>query len=320
MSSIDDAKLTPVSWPSAAGPSRRIVVDPIWEYRRLDPLPSSQELDGFYESRYRDLLAAGGRAPDLARLLAGGPEAALEREWQAATIHADVIEALETGAAEGAPRRALDIGCGTGELVRALAEEGWEAVGTEPAPEIADAGRARGLDIECATAAEYLNHWRTAGAHPFGGIVLLNVLEHVPDPAGLLIGLIAALAPGGRVVVRVPNDFSPLQEAALRLLGGEPWWIAVPDHVNYFDHASIGALLERVGLQVVERAADFPMELFLLMGDDYRSDPAVGREAHRRRRRAEMALDRATRRRLGQSWAAAGIGRNAFVVARRATS
>jgi hypothetical protein len=100
------------------------------------------------------------------------------------------------------------------------------------------------------------------------------------------------------------------------MLGGEPWWVAVPDHVNYFDHASIGALVERAGFEIVQRSADFPMELFLLMGDDYRTDPAVGREVHERRRRAEMALEPATRRALGQAWAAAGIGRNALVVAR----
>jgi SAM-dependent methyltransferase len=191
------------------------------------------------------------------------------------------------------------------------------AIGTEPAREIADVGRAEGLEIEVATAADYLARWQRSGAPPFGGIVLLNILEHVPDPVSLLNSLAPALAPGGRLVVRVPNDFNPLQAAARRALGGEPWWVAVPDHVNYFDHASIADLVERAGFEVVERSADFPMELFLLMGDDYRTDPAVGREVHVRRRRAEMALDPATRRALGQAWAAAGIGRNALVAARR---
>lgn len=302
---------------TSEGMAHRIIVDPEWGYRRLDPLPSGGELDAFYESQYRDLLDGGGRAPDLARLVGGGREAALEREWQIATIHADVLAALEDGVAEGAPRRVLDVGCGTGDLLRTLASAGWEAIGTEPAREIADVGRAAGLDVQVATAAGYLTQWRRAGAPPFGGIVLLNVLEHVPDPAGLLLSLAPALAPGGRLVVRVPNDFNPLQVAAIEMLGGEPWWVAVPDHVNYFDHASIGTLLERTGFDVVKRSADFPMELFLLMGDDYRTDPAVGSDVHGRRRRAEMALEPGLRRALGEAWAAAGIGRNAFVVGRR---
>jgi SAM-dependent methyltransferase len=158
---------------------------------------------------------------------------------------------------------------------------------------------------------------RDEGGAPFAGIVLLNVLEHIPDPATLLIEVIVALAPGGLLVVRVPNDFNPLQEAAQRELGGPPWWVVAPDHVNYFDHASIGALIEGIGLQIVERSADFPMELFLLMGDDYRDDPEVGRRAHQRRRRVELALEPETRRAIGRAWAAAGIGRNALVVARK---
>ena len=312
---IDEA--SPPAAAATEGMAHRIVVDPEWGYRRLDPLPTGGELDAFYESQYRDLLDAGGRAPDLARLVGGGREADLEREWQIATIHADVLAALEEGVADGAPRRVLDVGCGTGELLRTLGSASWEAIGTEPAREIADVGRAAGLDVEAATAAQYLAQWRAAGAPPFGGIVLLNVLEHVPDPASLLLSLAPALAPGGRLVVRVPNDFNPLQKAAIRMLGGEPWWVAVPDHVNYFDQASIGNLLERTGFDVVRRSADFPMELFLLMGDDYRADAAVGRDVHGRRRRAEMALEPAIRRALGEAWAAAGIGRNALVVARR---
>ena len=314
MPSIEEAP--PAQAMAAAGTAHRIVVDPVWGYRRLDPLPSGGDLDAFYESQYRDLLDAGGRAPDLARLVGGGPEAEREREWQAATIHADVLAALEEGVAEGAPRRVLDVGCGTGDLLRTLASAGWEAIGTEPASEIAEMGRASGLHIEVATAADYLAAWQRSGAAKFGGIVLLNVLEHVLDPASLLLSLAPALAPGGRLVVRVPNDFNPLQTAARSMLGGDPWWIAAPDHVNYFDHASIGALVERAGFEVVHRSADFPMELFLLMGDDYRTDPALGHDVHERRRRAEMALETTTRRALGQAWAAAGVGRNALVIAR----
>jgi SAM-dependent methyltransferase len=294
----------------------RIVVDPTWGYRRLDPVPSRPELDDFYESRYSDLLRGGGRAPDLARLVAGGPDAAIERQWQAATLHADVLTALDGAVEEGAPWRVLDVGCGTGELMRSLVAAGWDAVGTEPAAGIAEVGRAAGLRIEAATAAEFIADWREHDGEPFGGIVLMNVLEHVPDPASLLETLLAALAPAGRLLIRVPNDFSPLQEAAHRALGGRRWWIAIPDHVNYFDHASIGGLVEAMGLTVVERSADYPVELFLLGGEDYRNDPAVGHAIHNRRRRIELSLDPATRRALGHAWAAAGIGRNAFVVGR----
>ena len=317
MSSIDDAGPAPAVALTDDERQYEVITDPVWGYRRLDPLPSSTLLDRFYESQYRDLLDGGGRAPDLARLIAGGPDAEDEREWQAATIHADVLAALEEEVGEGLSRRVLDVGCGTGELLRSLVRGGWDAIGTEPAAAIAEVGRSAGLQVEAATATEYVGRWRADGASPFAGIVLLNVLEHVPDPAALLLEVTGALAPGGLLIVRVPNDFNPLQEAARRELGGGPWWVVTPDHVNYFDHASIGALVERIGLTIVDRSADFPMELFLLMGDDYRGNPVVGRSAHQRRRRAEMAMDPGTRRAIGRAWAAAGIGRNALVVARK---
>src|SRR5437867_3334882 len=74
-----------VAAPTTDPHPHRVIVDPVWGFRRLEPPPTSPELDTFYESRYRDLLDDGGRAPDLARLVAGGPDAAIEREWQAAT-------------------------------------------------------------------------------------------------------------------------------------------------------------------------------------------------------------------------------------------
>ncbi|MFI5254350.1 MAG: class I SAM-dependent methyltransferase [Candidatus Limnocylindrales bacterium] len=290
----------------------------MWGYRRLDPIPGAGDFDGFYECHYGALVTAGGRGPDLARMLAGGPDAFEERAWQAVTLHADVLDALEGVRTEAPSARILDIGCGTGELLRTLVGAGWDAIGTEPSGPLAELGRAAGLTIAASTASAYLDDWARDGGQPFAGIVLLNVLEHVAEPAPLVEALRTALLPGGRLIVRVPNDFSPLQLAAWHHLGGEPWWVAIPDHVNYFDHASIAALLERLGFEVVARSADFPMELFLLMGDDYRADPAAGLAAHRRRRRAELALDQGTRRAMGRAWAEAGLGRNAFVVARPA--
>lgn len=302
------------------GADVRLIVDPVWGYRRVEPLPSSDELDRFYESRYHDLISRGGRAPDLARLVTTGPDAAREREWLDATLYADVVQALEPVAAEGLPKRSLEIGCGTGELVRVLTSAGWEAVGIEPATEIADVGAAAGLPIEATTAADFLSAWRSDGSQLFSAILLMNVLEHVPAPGPLVAELVEALMPGGRLIIRVPNDFNPLQAVARDRLGHDPWWITVPDHLNYFDHASAAGLLERVGLEVVDQWGDYPMELFLLMGEDYIADRALGRELHERRRRLDLALEPALRRQIGRAWVAAGVGRNTTVVARHPRS
>jgi SAM-dependent methyltransferase len=302
------------------GSDLRIVTDSRWGYRRVDPLPDESDLDRFYESHYRDAIDATGRGQGLARLVKGGADAERERDWLAATLHADVRDALEGAAADGLPRRALDVGCGTGDLLSDLAGAGWAMIGTEPATEIADVGRARGLLIEPVTGAAFIDSWRARSEQPYSGITLMNVLEHVPEPAELLQTLSEALAPGGRFVARVPNDFSAIQLAAQQALGREPWWIAIPDHVNYFTAESFAGLFERLGFEIVDVMADFPMELFLLMGDDYVGDRSVGGVVHERRRRLELSLPADLRRTLGRAWIRAGIGRNVMVVARRPIS
>jgi 2-polyprenyl-3-methyl-5-hydroxy-6-metoxy-1,4-benzoquinol methylase len=40
----------------------------------------------------------------------------------------------------------------------------------------------------------------------FDVITAFHVLEHVPDPRAMLRGLVSKLAPGGRVVIEVPNS------------------------------------------------------------------------------------------------------------------
>jgi hypothetical protein len=117
----------------------------------------------------------------------------------------------------------------------------------------------------------------------------------------------------------VPNDFSPLQAAAKSALGSGEWWVAPPHHLNYFDFDSLSALLARLGLKEAERTTIFPMEAFLLMGENYLDAPALGRACHGKRKAFDLALEaaglKATRRELYRSLAKLGIGREAVIIA-----
>jgi RimJ/RimL family protein N-acetyltransferase len=151
----------------------------------------------------------------------------------------------------------------------------------------------------------------------YGAALLLNVLEHVPDPAEMLRGIRRVLEPDGLLYIRVPNDFNPLQESAQRKLDAEPWWIAVPDHVNYFDVASLCSLTRQIGFETVDVQADFPMELFLLMGLRYVGDPEVGATCHGYRVEAERSMAPDARRALFRALAASGMGRNTRLLVRK---
>ena len=292
--------------------SHTVIVDPVHGYRRLEPMPSESEFERFYESRYYDLLRGGGRAPELRRLLAGGDEGDSERAWLRETLYADITAELRE---HGSGPRVLDVGCGQGELLQWLGEQGFEPHGIDPSADAAALARERGLDASTSTLEELL---ATSDPPPtYDAVVLVNVLEHVPDAVEMLRGIGRLLEPGGFLYIRVPNDFNPLQLAAQAKLEVDPWWVALPDHVNYFDVESLCATCRQVGFEPVDVQADFPMELFLLMGLNYIGDPELGARCHAYRVEAERSMPSEARRELFRAFAAGGVGRNSRILVRK---
>jgi SAM-dependent methyltransferase len=293
----------------------KIIVDPKYGYRRLDPLPTADELDYFYREQYYSLVAAGGRAPELRRLMAGGEEAKLEPEWMSKTLWKDIADVLGQCQSHKQERWLLDVGCGPGHFGRYMSQAGWKVVGVEPARDAAEIAQSFGLPVyssveECSRQAD----------HSFDAVTLLNVLEHVVNPAGLLQDIRPLMKENGILVIRVPNDFSTIQECAYLKLGGDRWWIAIPDHINYFNFESLVQFLQCLDFQVIDMLGDFPMEMFLLFGEVYVGNPEVGRQCHKKRVAFEMSLPAELRRNLYRCFARNGLGRDCLVFARLAPS
>ncbi|MDC3299601.1 class I SAM-dependent methyltransferase [bacterium] len=279
--------------------------------RRLDPLPTSDELDEFYANVYHT--ANAGKAPDVARLRTESEAASAERAWRAETIYSDVLHYLSTFSDAGG--RVIDVGCGTGEFVDYMsAQPGWEAAGVELAPDAVALARERGSNVRGGTIDDVETEFGTG----FSALTMFNVLEHLLDPWATLSTASRLLRPGGVIVVQVPNDFSRLQNTICDHLGTAPWWIAVPDHVNYFDFDSLETTLCDAGFVPQIRHGSFPMEFFLLGGHNYVEDPSQGSAAHRARCGFELSMPGEVRRALFKDFARAGIGRNALVVAQKA--
>ena len=135
------------------------------------------------------------------------------------------------------PGPVLDVGCGEGSFLRALAARGYRVAGQEPSA----AGRQRAAGV-----ADVVARVEDIRGGPYSVITLWQVLEHVPDPLQMLTGLKGHLAAGGVLLVSVPNA----QSAEARLFG--PHWFHrdVPRHVHHFSPASLRALLGRAGLHV----------------------------------------------------------------------
>jgi 2-polyprenyl-3-methyl-5-hydroxy-6-metoxy-1,4-benzoquinol methylase len=291
-----------------------VTKDPDHGYTRLDPIPEQGELSRFYQSAYYDLVRKGNRFPEMTTLLAGGAEAEAERSWQNKTLFADVAHLLATYAPS---RRVLDVGAGFGNLMSQLKTHGFETVGIEPSESGTKDARGQGLAVHCGELKDFTGAGAATLGAPFGAVTMMNVLEHVPDPFELIRQASSLLIERGVLCIRVPNDFSPLQKAANPLAERQRWWIAVPDHINYFDFGSLSELLAAAGFDTLYAQGDFPMELFILMGDDYSASSEVGRSNHRKRRSFELAVPDELRRDIYRALATVGVGRNALVVARK---
>jgi 2-polyprenyl-3-methyl-5-hydroxy-6-metoxy-1,4-benzoquinol methylase len=212
-------------------------------------------------------------------------------------------------------RRLLDIGCGPGFFLQTAIARGWEAHGLEPSRQAAAHARSLG-----ATVTEAFFNWETATTLGRYDVVnLTNVLEHVPDAAQVLSRTVHLLEAGGVLCVGVPNDFSILQHAARTVADTGDWWLAPPHHLNYFDFDSLEGAIEKLGLKLVERTTSFPMEAFLMMGDNYVGDPVLGRSCHAKRKSFDLAFEKAglsaTRRDFYRALARLGMGREAIVIA-----
>ncbi len=238
-----------------------------------------------------------------------------DRDWWQA-VYAERYQVFE-GHLPADRRRVLDVGSGPGLFLDTGVARGWTVHGIEPGEQAVAHCRARGLVVT----GGLFDDASAADLDRFDAVHMALVLEHVPDPGAMLRRAVGVLAPGGVACIVVPNDFNALQTAALGATGGVPWWVAPPHHLNYFTPQSLERLARRAGLEVVARTATFPMELFVLMGDNYVGDDALGRACHGKRKRLEMAVREhapaGTLANLNQAFADAGLGREIVLYARR---
>lgn len=119
-----------------------------------------------------------------------------------AATDAAVLDAVRARA----PRRVLDVGCGEGWLVRALAAEGIDARGLDGSAALVEAAREAGGHFERLSYAELTLDPRAAGEDY--DVVVLNFALFEEDPAPLLRALGEVLVPGGALVIQTLHPWS----------------------------------------------------------------------------------------------------------------
>ena len=163
-------------------------------------------------------------------------------------LDADPMEqvdgALVEFVAANAGPTVLDLGCGLGGYTKALAERGLEVRGIDVSPEYVE--RARSLGVE---ADVYDGRRLPYDDASFETVAMLEVLEHLEDPAALLHEARRVSRRG--VLVSVPNstqDFGKVPVEFSHMLD--------VDHRQWFTVDSLDTLLRGVfGSAVVEQTA-----------------------------------------------------------------
>jgi 2-polyprenyl-3-methyl-5-hydroxy-6-metoxy-1,4-benzoquinol methylase len=161
-----------------------------------------------------------------------------------------VDAALVEFAAEHSGRSVLDLGCGLGGYSRALADRGFELRALDVEPGYVERARSLGVKAEL-----YDGETIPLGDGSVDTVILLEVLEHLDDPAALLRE--ARRVARRNVLVSTPNctqDFGRVPVEFTHMLD--------VDHRQFFTERSLRTLLDGVfGSSVVEQAAPLDRHL-----------------------------------------------------------
>jgi len=185
-------------------------------YAMTDPVPIS--LDRYYPPRYRRFNAIAAFV--LRRLYLRRVDGWLAR--------------LPTSGI------ALELGSGTGWMLRALRERGWLAVGSERSVAAAAAARS-GADVPM-----FVGDLAAIRDAPLLDLVIMfHVLEHLPDPLSALNAVARRVKPGGTLILGIPN----IASWQARAIGSRWMHLDAPRHLCHFSPDAIERALDASGFR-----------------------------------------------------------------------
>lgn len=144
-------------------------------------------------------------------------------------------------------KRLLDVGCGTGHFIEYCQQYGWQVNGVEPNQIARTQAEAKTKIIIQQDISEVVDA-------TYNVITLWHVLEHLPDLEQIINKLKYLLAPGGTLIIAMPN-YEAFEATVFK-----EYWAAydVPRHLYHFNRKAVAHLTKLHGLKIVRT---YPMKL-----------------------------------------------------------
>jgi len=133
--------------------------------------------------------------------------------------------------------RLLEVGCGSGEMLKWLGERGWQVEGLDFDPQAVQNALAKGLQV-------YLGNLESQGlaSDSYDAIVMNHVIEHVPNPTALMEECYRLLKPGGTLVSVTPN----IRSLGHRLFRSSWFHLDPPRHLLLFTPTALRNMAEAI--------------------------------------------------------------------------
>jgi len=215
---------------------------------------------------------------------AGGDDgwSAVAAEWSElwAASAGPAHEALIAASAVGAGTRVLDVGCGSGELLRELMRSGAAAAGIDPAPGMVELARRTAPAADVRVGTDEALPWPDGS---FDVVTAVNSLQFADDTLAALAEFARVAVPGGRIAVAnwaegELNDLDVVEAAIAEADGAER-----PPEGDLRVAGGLEALFAEAGLEVlasgvVEVPWQVPDDDTLVRGVLLGEDASVRRE------------------------------------------
>lgn len=151
-------------------------------------------------------------------------------------------------------KKILDVGCGGGILTESMSKLHANVTGIDASSEVIAAAKEHASNNNLAIEYQhtYLEEFISKNQAQFEIITCMELIEHVPDPAKLIMDCSKLLQPGGKLFISTLNR--TLKAYALAIIGAEYLLNILPKHTHdykkFIKPSELDKMLKHAGLKL----------------------------------------------------------------------